>query len=450
MTTPRQIHLGLWLTPIAGLGGWRAPDSGVENVNDLEPYVELAELAERGRLDAVIRGDGVNVHKDRAKDGPFGPLELITLLAALAARTEKVGLIGTASSTFSDPYNLARQFASLDHISRGRVGWNLVTSSAGERNFGYDEIPDQVARYARADEFLQVATKLWDSWAPDAIAIDRENGRYSHPERVREIHHSGEHFRVDGALNVSRSPQGRPVLVQAGSSGPGRDFAARNAEVIFTAATSSDKAADFYRDIKRRIGDAGRDPSSVSVLPGFNLFVAETESEAKKLYRDRLDDFDFEKAIPALAETLGGADFTDIGLDERIPAERFVDTSTLSRRQSRPQIFVDLALERGYTLRQVLEVYLTSFGHNHFVGSAEQAADELQRWFTEGAADGFVIFPGRGLESARLLVDVVVPILRSRGLFREEYEGTTLRDHFGLPPVEPVLPVDLRGEVLYA
>ncbi|NQX10718.1 NtaA/DmoA family FMN-dependent monooxygenase [Microbacteriaceae bacterium VKM Ac-2855] len=450
MTTQRQIHLGLWLSPIAGLGGWRDPDSRVEDVNTLEPYVELAELAERGALDAVIRGDGVNVHKDRAKDGPFGPLELITLLSALAARTSTVGLIGTASSTFSDPYNLARQFASLDHISRGRIGWNLVTSSAGERNFGYDEIPDQFARYARAEEFLDVAKKLWDSWAPDAIAIDRENGRYSHADRVREIHHEGEHFRVDGALNVSRSPQGRPVLVQAGSSGPGREFAARNAEVIFTAATSSDKAQDFYRDIKRRIGDAGRDPASVSVLPGFNLFVAETESEAKRLYRDRLGDFDFEKAIPALAETLGGADFTDIGLDERIPADRFVDTSTLSRRQSRPQIFVDLAVERGYTLRQVLEVYLTSFGHNSFVGSAEQAADELERWFREGAADGFVIFPGRGIESARLLVEVVVPILRSRGLFREEYEGSTLRDHFGLPPVEPVLPADLRGEVLYA
>src|ERR1700712_1603203 len=213
-----HIHFGLWLTYLEGLGGWRLPGSRVEEINNAEPYIELAQLAEKAKLDAVIRGDGVSFTPEFARKHPAGGLEILTLLAALATHTSRIGLIGTASTTFSDPYNLARQLASIDHLSRGRFGWNIVTSSAGERNFGYETIPDQTARYARADEFIEVATGLWGSWAPDAVKADRESGVYADPDLIRPINHHGTYFDVEGPLNVPSSPQGRPVLIQAGSS----------------------------------------------------------------------------------------------------------------------------------------------------------------------------------------------------------------------------------------
>jgi FMN-dependent oxidoreductase (nitrilotriacetate monooxygenase family) len=429
------MHIGLWLTYLEGLGGWRLPDSGAEDFNSIEPYAEIARLAERGKLDAVIRGDGVGIEPRLAGRHPSGGLELITLLSALAARTEKVGLIGTVSTTFSDPYNVARQLASLDHLSRGRVGWNIVTSSGGERNFGYVDIPDQDERYERADEYIEVATALWDSWEPGSVVLDRERGIYADADRIHPIDHVGKHFRVAGPLNVSRSPQGRPVLIQAGSSERGRQFAAKHAEVIFTAAQTFESAHEFYTDVRGRIRAEGRDPDAVKILPGVSLFLADTDDEARRLHRARLDLIDVEEGLKVLQKAIGDADLSGLDLDRPVPADRLPDTSTLARRQSRPQIFVDLAKEHGYTLRQLIHTAVSTNGHGQVVGGPETIAERLIAWYRDGAADGYVLFPALGFRSIHVFVEQVLPILRAEGLFRTEYEGSTLREHLGLDPV---------------
>ena len=434
MTDSRHIHLGLWLTYLTS-AGWTEPGSRAEEVNTLEPYAEIARLAEEAKLDAVIRGDGVASHQLKGESPYAGSLELLTLLAALSARTSRIGLIGTASTTFSEPFTLARQFATIDHLSGGRAGWNIVTSSDGERNYGYETIPGQDERYDRADEFVEVVEKLWGSWDPDAVRIDRSTRTFVDPDRVHPIDHTGEHFRVAGPLNVSRSPQGRPVLVQAGSSERGRRFAAEHAEVIFTAQQEVAEAAAFASDLRGRIAAAGRDPRSAKILPGIGLYLAETETAALELYERELEVVDYAAARDRLETLLGGIDLSDIDLDDTVPPERFPDTSTLARRQSRPQIFIDLAVNRGYSLRKVLQAVAAGFGHGRFVGTPEQAAERIVDWVDAGAADGFVVFPSGGWDTIRLLTEQVVPILRERGRFREEYSGTTLRDHFGLPPV---------------
>jgi N-acetyl-S-(2-succino)cysteine monooxygenase len=429
------MHLGMWLTFLEGIGGWRADDSGAELFNDLEPYAEIARLAEEGKLDAVIRGDGVGVEREFVRRQPTGGLELVTLLSALAARTERIGLIGTVSTTFTDPYNVARQLASLDHLSRGRSGWNIVTSAWGERNYGYQEMPDQDQRYARADEYLDVVTALWDSWAEGAVKLDRRNGVYADPELVRPINHSGPHFSVEGPLNVSRSPQGRPVLIQAGSSERGRQFAARHAEVIFTAAQTLEEGQEFYGDLRRRIRQEGRDPDQVKILPGANLFLAESDEQAHALQRRQFELVDVDLGRKALEKALGDTPLDGLALDEPVPADRLPDTSKLPRRQSRPQIYVDLTLKQGYTLRQLIYVAVSTGGHGQIIGGPETIAKRLLSWFREGAADGFVLFPGLGLRTVRVFVREVVPLLRAEGVFRDEYEGKTLRDHFGLGPL---------------
>ncbi|MGW9114689.1 NtaA/DmoA family FMN-dependent monooxygenase [Microbacterium sp. NPDC055683] len=443
MSDRRHIHLGLWLTYLSA-AGWTAPDSRAEEVNGLEPYAEIARIAEDAKLDAVIRGDGVASHVLKA-DGPYaGSLELLTLLAALSARTSRIGLIGTASTTFSEPFTLARQFATIDHLSGGRAGWNIVTSSDGERNYGYEAIPDQDARYARADEFLEVVERLWASWDPDAVRIDRATRTFVDPARVQAIDHDGAHFRVAGPLNVARSPQGRPVLIQAGSSERGRRFAAEHAEVIFTAQREVADGVAFAADLRDRVAAAGRDPGTTRILPGLGLYLAETETEALELYERELEVIDYDAARERLEKLLGGVDLSDVPLDDRVPDDRWPDTAALARRQSRPQIFIDLSVRHGYTLRRVLQAVVAGFGHGRFVGTPEQAADRIVQWADAGAADGFVIFPSGGWQTIHLLAEQVVPILRERGRFREEYEGSTLRDHFGLPPVPAAVAPTLR------
>ncbi|MFT4306450.1 MAG: NtaA/DmoA family FMN-dependent monooxygenase [Microbacterium sp.] len=435
MSDIRHIHLGLWLTYLS-TANWSDPGSRVEEINSLPPYLDIAHAAEDAKLDAVIRGDGVAAQRIRKRDSPHaGSLELLTLLSALAARTERIGLIGTASTTFSEPYTLARQLGTIDHLSGGRIGWNIVTSSDGEKNYGYESIPDQDARYDRADEFVEVVQKLWASWERGALPFDREGRRLVEPDLIHPIDHIGEHFRVEGPLNIGRSPQGRPVLVQAGNSERGRRFAAEHAEVVFTAQQRLDEAAVFAHDIRERVAAAGRAAGQVKILPGVGLYLAETETEALEAYERELEVIDYDQARLSLEELLGGADLSGIDLDARVPADRFPDTSRLARRQSRPQIFVDLALTHGYTLRKVLQAVATGFGHGRFVGTPEQAADHFVEWVDHGAADGFVVFPSGGWQTIRLLTEQVVPILRERGRFRQEYEGVTLRDHFGLPPL---------------
>ncbi|SNQ49832.1 Nitrilotriacetate monooxygenase component A [Frankia canadensis] len=427
----RELHLNVNILD-AGKhpGAWRFQDDPRWFL-DIDYFSTIARLAERGTFDAVFLSDGVALLSEPAEK-PWQALEPTVLLAALARETEHVGLIGTASTTFNDPFNLARRFASLDHLSRGRAALNVVTSYSprAAANFGLDVVPDHDARYARAEEFVDVLTGLWDSWDDDAITGKRDAVAFMDPAGVRPIHHRGEHFAVRGPLNVPRSPQGRPVLVQAGSSEVGKRFAARVAEVVFTAQTTHGAAQAFYADMKNRARAFGRDPGHLVVLPGLFPVVGSTEAEAWAR-KDALDElFPFDLELPRLAAQLG-LDPADLPLDRELPYDLLGDAGQFTGSRGFLEATVNLARERGYTVRELL--LSNGGGHRQVVGSPEQVVDSIEHWFHSRAADGFNlnfdVFPS-GLET---FVEHVIPELRRRGLFRSAYTGRTLRDHLGLP-----------------
>jgi FMN-dependent oxidoreductase (nitrilotriacetate monooxygenase family) len=413
-------------------GAWRRPNSRVEEVTSLSLFADLARWAERGKIDALFIADGLSLETQRLKGGPFGHLEPITLLSAIAARTEHIGLIASVSTTFSEPYNVARQFASLDHISKGRAAWNIVTSAWGETNFGGRPLPSHAERYRRAEEYVAAITALWDSWADDAIAIDRAGGVYAEPSRVQPINFTGEHFRIQGPLNVPRSPQGRPVLVQAGSSDDGKDFAARHAEIVFTAQQTLGSSQAFYADLKARVQALGRDPDKVKILPGVSPIIASTETEALKLAKELRELINVEVGLERLQKQLGGVDLSGVEIDGPIPPEILPEVHTVQGRQSRYGVFKQLAVESKLTVRELIEIEVSSSGHWVTVGAPEQIADRLEERYRQGASDGFVLLPSYIPEGFQLLAEGLIPTLQQRGLFKSEYTGTTLRHHFGL------------------
>jgi FMN-dependent oxidoreductase (nitrilotriacetate monooxygenase family) len=413
---------------------WRHPDSSVERAVDIEFYIELAQKAEAAKLDGVFFADVPGLWSATAYR-PAAHLEPITRLAAIAARTERIGLIATASTTFYEPYNLARLFSSLDLISGGRAGWNIVTtqSSAVARNFNLTELPSAEERYARAQEFIDVVTKLWDSWEDDAILADRESGLYFDPDKVHAIEHVGRHYQVEGALTAPRSAQGRPVYVQAGSSNEGRAFAARNAEAIFTAHQTIEDAQAFYADIKSRAARLGRNPDHVKVLPGISPFLGDTEAEAREL-----QEYVNSLTVPAYGRaqlaTLAGVSLDDLDLDEKVPASLFGGAGdVLDNNRSRLQVVANIVQRDQPTLRQLLHRLAGARGHNVVAGTPTQVADIITAWFQGGAADGFNVMPPLYPQLLDAFTDQVVPILQDRGLFRTEYVGGTLREHYGLP-----------------
>jgi len=420
---------------------WRHPDSAADRVHDIDFAIENAQIAEAAKLDAIFFADGPGVWS-ATPHRPAGHVEPITRLSAIAARTERIGLIATASTTFYDPYNLARLFSSLDILSNGRAGWNIVTtqSEAIARNFSLKELPSASERYLRAQEFIDVVTKLWDSWEDDAILADRESGYYFDPEKVHAINHVGTHFQVEGALAAPRSPQGRPVYVQAGSSNDGRAFAGRNAEAIFTAHQTIEDAQAFYSDIKARAVAFGRSPDEVKILPGISPFIADTEAEAVELqhYVNSL-------TVPAYGlaqlEGLAGVSLAHLELDEAVPREIFgAAGNVLDNNRSRLQVIANIVERDRPTLRGLLHRLAGARGHNVVAGTPTQVADIITDWFQNGAADGFNVMPPLYPQLLEAFTEGVVPILQDRGLFRTEYTGRTLRDHFGLA----------RPESLYA
>jgi FMN-dependent oxidoreductase (nitrilotriacetate monooxygenase family) len=429
---PRQLHLNAFLM---GVGhheaAWRHPGSDPHGAGDLSHFVELARIAERGTFDSVFLADSVQIWGD-IEHSIASSFEPLTLLTAIATATRHIGLIGTVSTGFTEPYNLARYFASLDHISGGRAGWNIVTT-AGDRsaqNFNRDTNTEHAERYERAAEFVEVASKLWDSWATDALVVDPGSGRFTDPGRVREINHRGRFFQVRGPLNITRSPQGRPLLVQAGSSEDGKAFAARHAEAVFTAQQTFADGRAFYTDLKARAADYGRDPDGIMVLPGIVPVLGGTETEAIRLAAE-LDDLIVPvRALRALSEMVG-IDLTGRDLDEPLPP--LPPVTAVNGAKSRFELVRDLAEREGLTLRQVLRRLGGGRGHQVVAGTPEQLADHVERWFTGGAADGFNIMPPLLPGGLTDFVDQVVPELRARGLFRAEYTGRTLREHYGLP-----------------
>ena len=433
-TMTRELHLNLFIN---GKGhheaAWRHPQASALRMTDFDYYQGLAVKAEAAAMDAIFLADLLVLNTD-VGGSVRGGLEPVTTLGALAASTSRIGLIATASTTYSEPYNLARQFSTLDHISRGRIGWNIVTTYSPEagRNFGQTKPIAHAERYARAEEYMSAVTSLWDSWADDALIEDRVAGRYADPSRIKAINFVSEHYHVAGALNVPRSPQGRPVLVQAGSSDDGRAFAARHAEAVFTAHLEKVTAQAFYTDLKSRAVQNGRVADEVLILPGFSPVIAGTETEAKRILSELDDLADPEIGRARISGRFGGHDFSSLPLDRPLTVADFPDPSTVQAARSRTEVILDRVRRESPTLRQLLRSMAGARGHFTAAGAPEQIADHIESWYREGAADGFNVMPSIFPTMLDAFVDHVVPILRKRGLFRSEYKGETLRAHYGL------------------
>jgi FMN-dependent oxidoreductase (nitrilotriacetate monooxygenase family) len=430
----RRMHLNLFIQSRGHHeASWRHPASSPLPLTDIRYYRDVAQRAEAGKFDSIFLADQLALDGDIERAGRSW-LEPITVLAALAIGTRKVGLIATASTTYTEPFNLARQFASIDHMSGGRAGWNIVTSwlAAAARNYGGSTQVSHADRYARGEEFVAVVKALWDSWADDAVLDDREAGQYARADRIRPINHEGEHYKVAGPLNMPRSPQGRPVFVQAGSSDTGRRFAARHAEAVFTAQMEKSTAQAFYADLKALAAAEGRALDQVLILPGLSPLIAGTEAEAQRQARELNDLTDPEVGRKRLSGRFGGHDFSHLPLDKPLSPEDFPDPSTVEAARSRTEVIVGLVKREKPTLRQLLAYLAGARGHYTTAGTPEQIADLMESWFEDGAADGFNVMPPVLPTMLDVFVAEVIPILQKRGLFRTEYEGETLRDHYGL------------------
>jgi FMN-dependent oxidoreductase (nitrilotriacetate monooxygenase family) len=430
----RQLHLNLFIHSRGHHeASWRHPASSPLPLTDIRYYQDLAQRAEAALFDSIFLADQLALGDDVAQ-AARNWLEPVTVLAAVAVATTRIGMIATASTSYTEPFNLARQFASLDHISNGRVGWNIVTTwaPAAAANFGVAPLSHS-DRYAQGEEYMAVVKALWDSWADDAIVDDRASGRYARPDRIRPIRHKGEHYQVAGPLNLPCCPQGRPVLVQAGSSDTGRRFAARHAEAVFTAHMEKATAQAFYADLKALVAAEGRNPQQVLILPGLSPMIASTEAEAQRLARELNELSDPEVGRKRMSNRFGGHDFSHLPLDRPLKPEDFPDPGTVEASRSRTEVILSVVRREKPTLRQLLASLAGARGHFVFAGTPEQVADLIEDWFASGAADGFNIMPPLLPAMLDVFSAEVIPLLQKRGLFRTAYEGETLREHYGLP-----------------
>ncbi len=430
----RQLHLNLFFHSRGHHeASWRHPATSKLALTDIRYYQDLAQRAEAAKFNSVFLADQLALGDDVAQAARTW-LEPITVLAALAVSTSRIGLIATASTTYTEPFNLARQFASIDHISNGRAAWNIVTSwlATAARNYGGAGQVSHADRYARGEEFMTVVKALWDSWAEDAVVDGRASGIYARPDRIRPINHRGDFYQVAGPLNMPRCPQGRPVLVQAGSSDTGRRFAARHADAVFTAHMEKATAQQFYADLKALAAAEGRAPDQVLILPGLSPMIASTEAEARRLAREVNELSDIEVGRKRLSGRFGGHDFSHLPLDRPLTPADFPDPGSVEAARSRTEVIINFVRRENATLRQLLAYLAGARGHFTAAGTPEQIADLIEDWFTDGAADGFNIMPPLLPAQLDVFSAEVIPLLQRRGLFRTEYAGTTLREHYGL------------------
>ncbi|MED4584552.1 LLM class flavin-dependent oxidoreductase [Brevibacillus choshinensis] len=432
MTQKRQIHFSAYLVGTGiHVASWRLPSAQRNASIDLEFYKQMAKTAERGKFDIAFIADSLAVNES-SHPNILNRFEPTTLLAALAGTTSKIGLVATASTTYHEPYNLARLFASVDQISNGRAGWNMVTTgdATGEtgRNFSRHTHVEHDERYKQAEEFIDVVQGLWDSWEDDAFVQDKESGVYFDPKKMHRLNYKGSYYSVQGPLNIGRSRQGQPVIVQAGASEPGQRLAARTAEVVFSHVKDFEKAKEFYKSLKGKLADYGRTPDQLHILQGISPIVADTKEEAEAINRHLHDLLLPEQGLRFLSGYLGKVDFSNYTLDTPASEVEFPQDNGI---QSHFERMTELIQKENPTLRE-LYALLEGGVNRELVGTPEQIADVLEKWFTQGAADGFMfvapILP-QGLDD---FVDKVVPILQERGLYRLDYEGDTLRDHLGL------------------
>lgn len=426
------MHLAL-VTGDAGFhqAAWRRRGSAIGQLTSLSLFKHIAQRAENAVVDTLFVADVLGFDPQTQANWPTNQLEPITLLSALAAVTERIGLIATLSTTYTAPYTLARQVLSLDHLSNGRAGVNVVTSRGGENLYGFDELPSHASRYERAAEALQVARQLWDGWEPDAVLAERDTGRYADVAKIHEVDFRGKQLQVRGALPSPRSTQGRPVVVQAGSSEEGRDLAARYADIVFTMQADAEHAAEFYRDLKQRAVKYGRRPEDLRVLQGVTPFAGRTRLAALAQQRELAELTDQTTALNRLGALLNNIDCSGLALDQPLPAHL--------QRQAEQTAPSTVARELLALIRQQLPVseiiqrLVSSRGHWTPVGSYDDIADQLQARFAAGHTDGYVVLPADLGDSLDGLFDHVIPRLQQRDILRSQYRGETLRDHLDLP-----------------
>jgi N-acetyl-S-(2-succino)cysteine monooxygenase len=430
---PKTMKLGVLMhTGGQHCAAWRHPDGNAAAGFDLAHCQLLAQTAERGKMDFLFVADVMGV-----RDGPMDILarspqltfvaEPLTLMSALSMVTQNIGFIVTASTTYSHPYTVARQMASLDLISQGRAAWNVVTSTQDSEaaNYGLEHPLDHAERYARASEFVDVVRGLWGSAEPGLFVGDKQTGILFDAEKIHPFHHHGQFFRVDGILNVPPSAQGRPVIVQAGASGPGRDLAASVAELIFAQSPTIEIGQEYYGDIKARAGACGRDPDRLVVMPGFTPVIAATRAEAEAMIAQLDALLHPDLALTFLSEALGGLDLTQYPLDGPLPSIDQVSNKS----KTAVDAITRIARERAMSIRETAIWLASSMTHNRIAGTALEIADMMQYWFENAACDGFLVSPILYPQGLIDFVDQVIPILQDRGLFREDYEGTTLREN---------------------
>ncbi len=425
------MHLGVYAVGTGNhIAGWRHPGATTTS-EDLEVFKTIAASCERGKLDFLFVGDNL-AFLFEGHPGQMLRFEPTTLLSALASVTTHIGLIGTASTTYSEPFNIARQFASLDHLSRGRAGWNVVTSTTSEavENFGREAMVEHDLRYEIATEFVDVVLGLWDTWEDDARIENKETGQYYDRNKVHVLDHKGKHFAVKGPLNLTRTPQGRPIIVQAGSSPAGQQLAARYAEVIFTVQLDKDESRKFYDGVKSQVIASGRRPEHCNIMPGMVPVVGRTDEEARAKLAQLMTYVDPTSAMRTMSLRFGH-DMSIYPLDGPVP-----DLPLSNRQQSYIKVATSKAKRLGYKLRDIDNEIAVARGYLLACGSPTTVADLMEEWFKDGALDGFVLLPTHFPEAFDDFIDLVIPELQKRGLFRKDYQGTTLRDHLGLPKPE--------------
>lgn len=431
--------MAMWHPPGSHTAGWRMPGAPPRSETTFKYFIDVAHICEQAKFDALFFADVAVVQSIdllEAGDPSAGffsravSLEPMSLLPALAAVTSRLGLIATGSTTYSDPYTIARRFAAIDQISGGRGAWNLVTSQfeAEAGNYGSETHMTHAERYQRANEFFDVVAGLWDSWAEDAIVENKETAQVFDASRVRVLNHQGKYFKVKGPLNEARSPQGRPIVAQAGASGPGKSIAARVADIVFSAQSTIEESRAFYDEVRALAVGHGREPDHLKILPGIMPIVGRTEEEAKEHYLQLQSLITDDQALRTMQRISGGIDLRKFPLDGPLP-----DLPLSNGAQARQKRLIDIARKENLTLRQVGRWFAESRSHHLVWGTPQKIADVMQDWYEQSACDGFcILFPyyRRGVTD---FTELVVPELQRRGLFRTEYEGNTLRANLGLP-----------------
>ncbi|MER2190879.1 MAG: LLM class flavin-dependent oxidoreductase [Solibacillus sp.] len=427
----RQLHLGAIIHGVGGnISGWRHPEVQTNASVSLNFYKQQALTAEKGKFDLVFIADGLYIN-EKSIPHFLNRFEPLTILSALAAVTTNIGLVGTVSTSYSEPFNVARQFASLDQISHGRAGWNVVTSPLEKSALNFNKTvadhPDHAKRYEIAEEYLTVTKGLWDSWDDDAFVNDKENDIFFDPQKLHSLNHEGKHFAVAGPLNVGRSKQGQPVIFQAGSSEAGKRLAAKDADAVFTNAENLQAAQAFYQNVKQQAEAFGRKEEDIVILPGISPIIGDTEEEAEQKYEELANLVSTERALDYLGRYFDHHDFSQYPLDKPFPELGDIGSNSFKSHTDRIKQY---AQEEQLTLRQVALREATP--KTAFIGTPGKIADLIQEWFVNKGSDGFIV----GVSVPRTLedfVEKVVPLLQQRGIYRKDYTGDTLRSNLGLP-----------------